>query len=99
MAEQKKGPGKPTEKQIIVLSFLQSNEGAYFGDEIAEASDELNPKGIHGVMNGLYKRGLVGKDKTPRTVTRTNRDGEPVEKETEATAYSLTDEGRAKDLN
>lgn len=93
MAERKERELTP--KQVLVMSFLQENEGAYFGDEIAEASDELNPKGIHGVMNGLVTRNLVQKEKTPRTVLRTNKDGEQVEKETEATAYSLTDEGAA----
>lgn len=91
MAETKSNP--LSDKQVLVMRFLQDNEGAYFGDEIAAASDDLNPRGIHGVMNGLYKRGLVDKEKVPRTVTRQNKDGEEVEKETEATAYSLTDAG------
>lgn len=88
---------KPTEKQAQVISHLQDNEGSYFGDEIANAL-ELNPKGIHGVMNGLVKNEIVQKEKVPRTVERKGKDGEMVEKEVEATAYSLTDAGRDLEL-
>lgn len=82
------------EKGRIVIGFLQANEGGHFGDEIAAATD-LNARGIHGVMNGLFKRGLVSKDKAPRTVV--DKEGNEVEKE--YTVYSLTDAGVAFDLD
>lgn len=81
-----------TEKSALVLGFLQANEGGYFGDQIAEAT-ELNPRGIHGVLNSLVKNGLVEKEKAMREVIVTDKEGneKPVEKE--YTVYSLTDAG------
>lgn len=49
-----------TDKAAIVLEFLQGQEEALTGAQIAEAT-ELNPQGIHGVLNSLVKKGLVEK--------------------------------------
>jgi predicted ArsR family transcriptional regulator len=57
-----------TGKTASVLSFLQANDGQYFGDEIAAAVG-LNPRGIHGVLNSLVKNGLIEKDETERTIS------------------------------
>lgn len=81
-----------TDKSKVVLGFLQSNAGGYFGDEIAEATS-LNPRGIHGVLNSLVKNGLVGKEKATRERVRTDKEGNEKTVEVEATVYSLTDAG------
>lgn len=83
-----------TEKSAMVLGFLQGNPGGYFGDQIAEATD-LNPRGIHGVLNSLVKHGLVGKEKALREVTVADKDGNEKVAEKELTLYSLTDAGSA----
>lgn len=83
-----------TEKSAMVLGFLQGNPGGYFGDQIAEATD-LNPRGIHGVLNSLVKHGLVGKEKALREVTVTDKDGNEKVAEKELTLYTLTDAGAA----
>lgn len=83
-----------TEKSAMVLGFLQGNPGGYFGDEIAEATD-LNPRGIHGVLNSLVKHDLVGKEKAMRERVRKDKDGNEKTVEVEATVYSLTDAGIA----
>lgn len=88
----------PTEKQTMVVRFLQDNEGKFFGDEIA-GQLELNPKGIHGVMNGLVKNEIVQKEKVQRTVARKSKDGEMVDKEVEATVYFLTEAGTELSLD
>lgn len=83
-----------TEKSAMVLGFLQANPGGYFGDEIA-AETELNPRGIHGVLNSLFKHGLVQKEKANREVTVTDKEGNEKTVEKELTVYSLTDAGAA----
>lgn len=83
-----------TEKSAMVLGFLQGNPGGYFGDQIAEATD-LNPRGIHGVLNSLVKHGLVGKEKALREVTVADKDGNEKVAEKELTLYTLTDAGAA----
>lgn len=79
---------KVSEKGLLVLAFLGANEGGYFGDEIAAAT-ELNVRGIHGVMNPLVKEGLISKDKVERATL--NADGEEIVKE--YTAYTITQKG------
>ena len=82
-----------TEKCAKVLVWLQANdngEDGYFGTDIAEAT-ELNPRGIHGIMNSLVKNGLV---------TKGSREAEFVSKAGTKgtkpyTTYYLTDAGRA----
>lgn len=84
-----------TEKSAAVMAFLQANEGEFFGDEIANEL-ELNPKGIHGVMNGLVKREFVGKtEKQPREVT--DKEGNQVTRN--YVKYYLTEQGQAHDLD
>jgi hypothetical protein len=83
-----------TDKSLAVVTFLQDNPGAHFGDEIAAGTD-LNPKGIHGVMNALWKRGFVAKEKAVREVITVDADGNEVAGEKEYTVYSLTPEGIA----
>lgn len=85
-----------TEKSVLVMEFLQNNEGAYFGDEI-DAATGIG-RGIHGVMNGLVKRELVQKEKVARTVTIEDKDGNAKDVEKEQTAYSLTEAGAAYTL-
>lgn len=82
-----------TEKCAAVLAYLQANDNGdegYFGADIATACD-LNPKGIHGVMNSLVKSGLVAKGS--REAEFTSKDGRHGVKP--YTTYYLTDEGRS----
>ena len=62
-----------TEKAAIVLEFLQGQEAPLTGAQIAEATG-LNPQGIHGVLNSLVKKELVGKDE-PVTMEVVNKQG------------------------
>lgn len=82
-----------TEKCAAVLSYLKANDNGtdgYFGEDIATAL-ELNPKGIHGVMNSLVKNGLVGKGQREHEFT--SKDGKKGSKP--YTTYYVTDAGRA----
>lgn len=81
-----------TEKSLAVITFLQDNPGAHFGDEIAAATG-LNPRGIHGVMNALVKKEFVAKEKAVREVITTDAEGNEAVSEKEYTVYSLTDAG------
>lgn len=90
MAEEKK---VLTEKSATVLAYLQANDNGevgYFGDEIAAATN-LNPKGIHGVMNSLVKSGFVAKGSRDKDFV--SKDGTKGTKP--YTTYYITDEGRA----
>lgn len=82
-----------TQKTALVLSFLQGNPGEYFGDQIA-ASVGLNARGIHGVLNSLVKKGLVGKVEAERTIT--DAEGHDVVRAYKV--YSLTPAGEAFDI-
>jgi predicted ArsR family transcriptional regulator len=86
-------PIRLTPKTARVLEFLQENDGQYFGDEIAAAVD-LNPRGIHGVLNSLFKNGLVDKAEAERTISV---DGEDVVRAYKV--YSLTEAGEDFDLS
>ena len=84
---------KLTEKCAAVLAWLRENdngEDGHFGVDIATAL-ELNPKGIHGVMNSLVKYGFVGKGK--REGQGVDKDGHTITKD--YTVYFVTDAGRA----
>lgn len=81
-----------TPKTAAVLEFLQGNDGQFFGDEIAQHVG-LNPRGIHGVLNSLVKKGLVEKAEAERTISV---DGEDVTRAYKV--YSLTPAGEAFDL-
>lgn len=81
-----------TEKCAKVLAWLQANdngEEGYFGSDIAEAT-ELNPKGIHGIMNSLVKNALVAKGSKPAEFVA--KDGTKGTKP--YTTYYLTEAGR-----
>lgn len=86
-----------TEKCAKVLAWMQANDNGdagYFGEEIASAND-LNPKGIHGVMNSLVKNALVAKGSREHEFV--SKDGT---KGTKAyTTYYLTEDGRAFAIN
>jgi predicted ArsR family transcriptional regulator len=81
-----------TAKTASVLSFLQANDGPYFGDEIAEAVG-LNPRGIHGVLNSLVKNGLIEKGEAERPISV---DGNDVVRSFKV--YNLTAMGEAFDV-
>jgi DNA-binding MarR family transcriptional regulator len=78
-----------TANGALALSFLQQNEGAFTGAQIAEATG-LNKQGVHGVLNGLVKKGLVIKgDAVVMPVV--NREG--LTEERSYVTYVLTDLG------
>jgi predicted transcriptional regulator len=78
-----------TEKAGIVLEYLQTQEGPLTGAVIAEATN-LNPRGIHGVLNSLVKKELVEKgDKVTMEVV--NKDG--LKEQRSYTTYLLTPAG------
>jgi DNA-binding MarR family transcriptional regulator len=62
-----------TEKAATALSFLQGQSSAITGAAVADATG-LNPQGVHGVLNSLVKKGLIGKA-DPITLSVINRDG------------------------
>jgi len=62
-----------TEKAGIALEFLQGQTDPLTGAAIAEATN-LNPQGIHGVLNSLFKKGLVAKGE-PVTMSVVNKAG------------------------
>ena len=82
-----------TPKTAAVLRFLQANPGQYFGDQIATEVG-LSPRGIHGVLNSLVKKGLVAKAEGERAI---NVDG--VETMRAYKLYSLTPAGEAFDVD
>jgi DNA-binding MarR family transcriptional regulator len=78
-----------TANGILALSFLQQNDGAFTGAQIAEATG-LNKQGVHGVLNSLVKKGLVIKgDAVIQPVI--NREG--LTEERSYVTYVLTDLG------
>lgn len=81
-----------TEKAEVCLAYLKEfgTEEGVLGAVIAEAT-ELNPKGIHGVLNSLVKLGLVTKGSKIATVI--NSQGLKAEKA--YTTYAVTDAGKA----
>lgn len=62
-----------TEKALIALTFLQGADEPLTGAAIADATG-LNPQGIHGVLNSLFKKGLIAKGE-PVTMSVTNKAG------------------------
>lgn len=69
------------------LRFLQENDQEWIGSDLGAAADV---KGIHPVMNSLFKKGLVVKGKITRPFT--NKAGETSDKE--YVTYALTEAGR-----
>jgi DNA-binding IclR family transcriptional regulator len=51
---------KLTTNGVKIMKFLQAHEGSMFGYQIAEAVG-IKDRGVHGIMNSLFKRGYVGK--------------------------------------
>lgn len=78
-----------TEKSGIALDFLKSVEGPLTGAQIAEGTG-LNPQGIHGVLNSLFKKGLVAKA-DPVIMSVTNKQG--LTEDRSYVTYILTDAG------
>lgn len=62
-----------TEKAGIALEYLQGLTAPATGAQIAEATG-LNPQGIHGVLNSLFKKELVSKA-DPVTMAVVNKAG------------------------
>lgn len=51
---------KLTTNGVKIIKFMQAHDGAFFGYEIAEALG-IKDRGVHGIMNSLFKRGFIGK--------------------------------------
>jgi predicted transcriptional regulator len=51
---------KLTTNGVKIIKFMQAHDGPFFGYEIAEAVG-IKDRGVHGIMNSLFKRGYVGK--------------------------------------
>lgn len=72
-----------TEKGQIVLNFLAGEEigEKFLGKEIAEGVFNISPRSITGILNSLYKNGLVDKDEnvSPRQYLITDLGREVVE--------------------
>lgn len=77
-----------TEKAAACLAVLKVQEEPMLGAQLAEATG-FNPKGIHGVVNSLVNKGLVGKVKKEAQVV--NAKGDKVTQD--YTAYFVTDAG------
>jgi predicted transcriptional regulator len=45
---------------VKIMKFMQAHDGPFFGYEVAEAVG-IKDRGVHGIMNSLFKRGYVGK--------------------------------------
>ena len=45
---------------IKIIKFMQAHDGPFFGYEVAKAVG-IKDRGVHGIMNSLFKRGYVGK--------------------------------------
>ncbi|MFW6001972.1 MAG: MarR family transcriptional regulator [archaeon] len=84
-----------TEKAGVVLEYLQGQEEPLTGRDVAEAVD-LNPQGIHGVLNSLVKKGLVEKA-DPVTMTVVNKKG--LEEQRSYVTYRVTASGADFELD
>lgn len=87
MEKEQKVLGPLTDNVKAALSFLQANDSEWVGSDLAAAT---GIKGIHPVMNSLFKRGLVVKGTTTRDFT--NKDGVTAPKD--YVTYALSDAGR-----
>lgn len=67
-----------TEKAGIALEFLQKQSGPVTGAQVAEATG-LNPQGVHGVLNSLFKKELITKGENV-TMSVVNREGNTEER-------------------
>lgn len=84
-----KEPWKASDKGMVVLEFLRTQESPLTGLEIAEATG-FNQLGIHGILKPLVNEGLVSKSDKIR-MTRTNKAGLSVEKD--YVGYAITEAG------
>lgn len=80
---------KLSEKAIIALEFLQSQEEYLTGDIIADAIG-INRTAIHGVLQSLVQRKLVTKGDKVRVMTINNKG---LKQEKEYVTYFVTDLG------
>lgn len=78
-----------TAKASLALELLQGLDSPVTGAQIAAAT-ELNPQGIHGVLNSLVKHGLVAKGDLV-TMLVVNKDGN--EEERSYVTYFVTPAG------
>lgn len=90
---------KLTEKQILVLGWMQANEGAHFASEIAEGLG-LGELSVRPVLTGLAK---ATKERTDIYVAVSEGEKEVLDKEGKPVTrtykmYSLTDAGLAVEL-
>lgn len=82
---------KLTEKEALALRFLQVQEEPVPGSIIAENTG-LNPKGISGVMNSLFKKQLVAKGDNV-TMSVADAKGNMVERS--YVTYFVTEDGQS----
>jgi len=80
---------KPSEKALIALEFLQSQEEYLTGDIIADAIG-VNRVAIHGVLQSLVQRLLVKKGDKVKVMTINNKG---LKQEKEYVTYFVTDLG------
>jgi len=80
---------KPSERALIALEFLQSQEEYLTGDMIAEAIG-VNSTGIHGVLQSLVQRDYVKKGDKVKVMTLNNKG---LKQEKEYVTYLVTDLG------
>jgi DNA-binding MarR family transcriptional regulator len=78
-----------TANGALALTYLQAQDGPVTGAQIAEATG-LNKQGIHGVLNGLVKKGLVVKGEAV-TQSVINRQG--LQEERAYVTYLVTELG------
>lgn len=80
---------KLTPKAAIALDFLRGADAPLTGADIAAGTD-LNPQGIHGVLNSLVKKGFVAKG-DPITLEVANKAG--LMEERSYVTYFVTEAG------
>ena len=51
---------KLTANGVRIIKFMQAHDGPFFGYEVASAVG-IKDRGVHGIMNSLFKRGYIGK--------------------------------------
>lgn len=85
MAEKVLGP--LTDNSKMALGFLQEHDEEWIGSDLAEA---CGVRGIHPVMNSLFRRSLVVKGTAVRPFT--NKAGVTADKQ--YVTYALSDAGR-----
>lgn len=85
---------KLTQKQARVLEIMRAEDAPMFPAEISAKDPALFEKGAKSVsplMNGLFKNGLVSKDKA--SCETVDKEGKSVTKE--LMQYTLTSDGKS----